>query len=376
MAEPNATSSNIATSSATGSRNGVQIDTNFHGGDGNQQADPTITATSTIVTAINNAATTTTSADDQQWNTHPVYKALSTAAAQRAFLAHATRCAELGSKDKGGIMLPTLSTAVDGNGKLLVLTADPELLYMPCMEEKYGKPKEFVSLSRSFFSEKSKCESLQKIAAVRNLPKSASVIDIEDMMDLQRQIHKQIMSVAKSKTLSLLHKVTNQLNITCGGVQACRIDMVKEEWNNNPSEKLAEQIYWLGWAPREDGSLVSMCFEIIMQLKLWFPVEDGVRDYAPRGTTVAAKKPQLSGLVHEQFRQQVRNKITGSHPPHGISVTISKKNRVGRRKKRFIFAENIKGWNSTKHQGWAASKGEDIHGKQLKIVSSLVLLLF
>ena len=141
MAEPNATSSNIATSSATGSRNGVQIDTNFHGGDGNQQADPTITATSTIVTATNNAATTTTSADDQQWNTHPVYKALSTAAAQRAFLAHATRCAELGSKDKGGIMLPTLSTAVDGNGKLLVLTADPELLYMPCMEEKYGKPK-------------------------------------------------------------------------------------------------------------------------------------------------------------------------------------------------------------------------------------------
>ena len=304
----------------------------------------TVSAAAAVVTAPRN------------WTEHPVYERLTTQPLRDAFLAYARSQVDVGTTSRDGTPLPTLPTNYV-NGYLQVPDNDPDFLHMPHMELKYGKPALFVALSRSFFPTKISKEEEQKTAAVLNLSLTAKVptaLEIVRMAALQTAVYKIIGDLAASKADCLIQNLTRQSRVLCDGVEATSVEMVRDEWHKNPTRELAEAMYSINYAPREDGSFAKIMYDIIGELKIWFSVGEA-REWTARGEVPVPKTHSVSAIFHCKFRSRIRTGLEGK-PPHGVVVKMSVAARKGRRKKRFIFEENVRGWKSAKHVEWEAKK--------------------
>jgi hypothetical protein len=330
------------------------------------------------------------------WRDHKLYSLLQSAEAKRAFVKHAQRTIDEGIYDKNNKKLPTLPTRTDPDGHVQVDVPenDPEFYRHSCLEEKYGKPALFVSLSRSFTpTESITNKMIQKTRAVRNLPHSATEMDISDMVMLQSEVYKIVANEATSKANLLLIELTQKAAIPLeDGSKACRPDQVRDLWHKNPSRNVAKAIYEIGWGPREDGiTFPRIMLDIIVGLRIWFPAEKE-SEHTRRGPVQVPKAHFVSSLWHNKFRERVRRDLLGD-PPHGVTITIStskkeeeedatssssssnsrSNSKNPRRKKRFIWESNVKGWDSTKHRNWKRQVTGTTVDQQPSVVSAFFM---
>jgi len=334
------------------------------------------------------------------WSKHKVYSLLQTAEARNAFVKHAERTAKEGILDKNQQQLPTLPIRTDANGNrhVNVPENDPEFYCHSHLEEKYGKPEGFVCLSPAFCPTlKIKEDSVQRTRAIRNLPNDASPADINNMMVLQGELYKIVADVASSKATLLLLELTQNAKITLeDGTLAIRPGQLKDLWYKNPNRDLAKEIYEIGFGSREDGiTFRKNILNILVHLGIWFPVSGELSEYSKRGPVMVPKTSFVSSIWHNKFRELVRRNLLGDRSPHGVTITIStdKKDNKGeedesthstsnngkkaaRRKKRFIWETNVKGWDSTKHRNWKQNKVTGTNRDQLSPTSVVSTFFF
>ena len=281
---------------------------------------------------------------------HPLYSKLSTGRAKKAFAKLWDQTKWYGCNDE----VPKLPHFVTDpvTKQLGPPVHDPDFFHCKCPEEKYSKPDGFVALNRSFFPTDIGKDAKHRITAVRNCPQSASEDDIDDQIELQKQLHKEITTVISSKCKLLLFRKADELQIMHAGRKTRKFEEIRQEFHQNPSRVLLEQLYNMTYRPREDGhSFNEIMYAACQELKIYCPAADTEKDFTNKGSATVPKAHVMSKTLHNKFREICRNSIYGK-PAHGITITISNKERNGRRKKGFSFSYNVKGWDEELHRKW------------------------
>jgi hypothetical protein len=185
------------------------------------------------------------------------------------------------------------------------------------------------------------------------------------MIALQQELYKIVAGEASSQANLLLISILNDSGIKQDdGSPVTGLKMVQRLWHANPNRDLAERIYNLSYGPRDDGTAFKrMQLDIIVNLHIWFPV-DKESDYTQKGKGTVPMVHFVGSILRNKFREKVRS-LCGD-PPHGVKVSITKRKgecdedgNTSRRKKRFSFATNVKGWCGPKHKAWMDEKKEN-----------------
>lgn len=224
----------------------------------------------------------------------------------------------------------------------------------PYPEKKYCKPRGFLALNRSFLPSSASKRDHQLKHAINNLPgQNSDQQMIEDMVLLQKELHRIIGETAKSKLCVLIFARSAEAKVLYRGKVACTDGELQKAWRNQmPTKDVAKKYYDIYFALRDEPETwTRLIFQIAMDLKIWCTVTNPRLDLCKRGKKkdLAPKAHVCSFIVANKLRDSFRNPIFRS-PPHGVSITITSKDRKVRRKKEFDFKENVAGWYSQKHK--------------------------
>ena len=187
--------------------------------------------------------------------------------------------------------------------------------------------------------------------AVNNLPENSDATKIQAMIDLQKNMHGIISDVAKSKICLLIHARSATAKVLYQGKVANTDNELQKAWYAQlPTKEVAKKYYHIYFALRDETETwTRLIFDIALELKVWCPVEDVRLDLCKKGKKHLAPKVHVfSSIVSNKLRDSFRNKVF-RNAPHGISVTVTETGRKVRRKKYFVFEENVTGWGSQKH---------------------------
>jgi hypothetical protein len=292
-------------------------------------------------------------ATGNDWENHPIYKQLTSQNSKDAFEAHWKRTEKTAESGEKGPIPPMMR---DKERKLVCPDDDPFLFRHKCMELVYSKPEGFLSVNRSFFPT-GPGNQLKRDAAVRNLPPNSVPSEITSMMELQDEMHSIFVEQVPAKIKLKYHEKAAELKIMHHGKVVTQFEQIKTEFHENPSRALLAKLYALDYGLREDDhSMNEIKYEICQELKVYCTASDLDKDFVKRGKATVPKAHFLNKMICDKFRQISRSLIYGS-PQHGISLTISNKDReASRRPKCFSFDDNVKGWQGPMHVAFLEKK--------------------
>jgi hypothetical protein len=255
-------------------------------------------------------------------------------------------------------MFPT--NLMDNNTKVLnVPSHDKNFFHRRVMEENHSMPRHYVKFSRTFFINHARDDEQQRQCAAINADTTDSKV-VANQVELQIQLFNILNQETRSKCELYILKTANDLGIKNGnGDPATTIKQIKKAWSDEPTVHLAEQIYMLTYAPREDIAVVNkLKYQIMTELNICFPLEKE-SDYVKKGPArnLHPKVDFLSTRIKERFRELHR--ILQGNAPHGVTIKISDTGKQGRRKKAFCTSY-IHGWLGEAHKVHIAEKSRSL----------------